>query len=362
MLHASRDGRRGAGALTPSVSASQPGTRRLVTLSRHIMEKERLIPAATGEFSNLLTQICLAAKIIHREVTRAGLVDLIGAAGAGATNATGDVQQKLDMFAHDTIFRALDHTGQLCAVASEESENVMPVPDYHPRGKYVVNFDPLDGSSNIDVGVSIGTTFSILRRVTEEGAGTARDCMQTGRKQVCAGYVMYGSSTILVYSSGHGVHQFILDPSVGEFLLVQDDVRMPPRGRNYSVNEGHAPRWAEGVRRYIDWLKMDDDATGRPYSHRYIGTLVADFHRTLMKGGIFLYPADAKNPCGKLRYLYEASPLAFIAEQAGGAASDGARRILDIEPQALHERTPFVVGSIEDVREAEAFIAGTRVG
>jgi fructose-1,6-bisphosphatase I len=324
------------------------------------MEQERKFPSATGEFSALLTQICLAAKIIHREVTRAGLVDLIGA--VGQQNATGDQQQKLDVFAHDTLFRALDHTGQLCAVASEESEDVLPIPDHHPRGKYCINFDPLDGSSNIDVGVSIGTTFSILRRVTADadGPGTAADCMQPGNRQVCAGYVMYGSSTVLVYSSGQGVHQFIFDPSVGEFLLVQENVRMPERGTIYSVNEGNAHRWDDGVRRYVEWLKEDDKATGRPYRQRYVGTLVADFHRTLFKGGIFLYPGDRTNPRGKLRYLYEAAPIAFLAEQAGGAASDGTRRILDIAPASLHERTPLMVGSIEDVRIAEEFVQGRR--
>lgn len=331
---------------------------RVVTLERHIMEQERRFPAATGEFSNLLTQVCLAAKIIRREVTRAGLVDIIGS--LGAVNATGDVQQKLDVFAHETIIRALDHTGQLYAVASEESETIVPVPDHHPRGKYVVNFDPLDGSSNIDVGVSIGTTFSILPRVTQEGEPSERDCLQPGVRQVAAGYVMYGSSTVLVYTTGQGVHQFIYDASVGEFLLVQENVRVPARGKIYSVNEGNAERWEDGIKRYVAWLKMEDPATNRPYSQRYVGTMVADVHRTLFKGGIFFYPGDRKNPHGKLRYLYEAAPLAFLAEQAGGAASDGVRRIMDIQPTTLHERTPLFIGSVEDVRIAEEFVQGKR--
>ncbi len=331
--------------------------KRVVTFERHIMEQERRFPAATGEFSNLLTQVVLAAKIIRREVTRAGIVDIIGS--AGETNATGDVQQKLDVFAHETIIRALDHTGQLYAVASEESETIVPVPEHHPRGKYVVNFDPLDGSSNIDVGVAIGTTFSILPRITDAEPSEI-DCLQPGRKQVAAGYVMYGSSTVLVYTTGQGVHQFIYDASVGEFLLVHENVRMPPRGKIYSINEGNAGRWDEALTRYIAWVKEDDPPTNRPYTQRYVGTMVADVHRTLFKGGIFIYPGDRKNPRGKLRYLYEAAPLAFLAEQAGGAASDGTRRILDIEPTKLHERTPLFIGSVEDVRIAEEFVQGKR--
>ncbi len=330
---------------------------KLVTLSRHILDMERMHPSATGEFSALLTQIGLAAKLIHRQVQRAGIVDIRGS--FASTNATGDIQQKLDVFAHQTMWEMLDHTGQLCAVASEESEGILPVPDNFPMGKYVVNFDPLDGSSNIDIGLSIGTIFSILPRVMDDGPPTEEDCLQPGRNQVSAGYIMYGSSTVLVYSTGHGVHEFVYDPTLGEFLMTNDNVRMPVKGRIYAVNEGNALGWDEGVRRYIDWCKQDDTLTGRPYSHRYVGTMVADFHRTLIKGGIFLYPGDRRNPQGKLRYLYEAAPMAFLAEQAGGAATDGTTRILDLQPTALHMRTPLFIGSVEDVAMAQRFLQGS---
>jgi fructose-1,6-bisphosphatase I len=243
-------------------------------------------------------------------------------------------------------------------MASEEDEDVIPVPSGQPVGKYVVNFDPLDGSSNINANVNIGTIFSVLPRVTREGTGTLADCLQPGRCQVCAGYVMYGSSTMLVYTTGHGVHGFTFEPSVGEFLLSHPDIRTPVRGHIYSVNEGNYFKWGDGVKRYVDWLKMEDAATGRPYSARYVGSLVADFHRNLLYGGIFLYPGDRKSPSGKLRVLYEGAPLAFIAEQAGGAASDGHRRILDLQPTHLHQRTPLFLGSAQDVKECESFVQG----
>lgn len=334
----------------------EPSSAKLVTLSRHILDMERMHPSATGEFSALLSQIGLAAKLIYREVSRAGIVNIRGA--LSDVNATGDTQQKLDVFAHQTMWEMLDHTGQLCAVASEESEGILPVPPNYPMGKYVVNFDPLDGSSNIDTGVSIGTIFSILPRVMDDGPPTEEDCLQPGANQVCAGYVMYGSSTVLVYSTGHGVHEFVYDPTLGEFLMVNDNVRMPVKGRIYAVNEGNALGWDDGVRRYVDWCKQEDKSTDRPYAHRYVGTMVADFHRTLMKGGIFMYPADHKNPSGKLRYLYEAAPMAFLAEQAGGAATNGYQRILELQPTALHMRTPLFIGSVEDVALAERFVQG----
>jgi fructose-1,6-bisphosphatase I len=259
------------------------------------------------------------------------------------------------------MYKALDHTGHLCIMASEEDPEPRRIPDHYPCGKYVLNYDPLDGSSNIDANISTGTIFSIHRRVTPGMShGDATDCMQAGKLQVAAGYVVYGPSTMFVYTTGMGVHGFTYDPSVGEFLLSHENIRVPPRGKLYSVNEGNTSRWDEGVRRYIEHLKADDPASGRPYSSRYIGSLVSDFHRNLLYGGIFLYPADHKNKQGKLRLLYEAAPLAMVAEQAGGAASDGRRRILDIEPEHLHQRTPLVIGSAEDVREAEAFIQGTR--
>ena len=331
----------------------------VVTISRHIMEQERKFPGATGDFSDLLSDITLAAKMIMREVGKAGLVNILGK--TGETNVQGEEVQKLDVFANDTIFRALDHTGHLCIMASEEDPEPRRIPDHYPCGKYVLNYDPLDGSSNIDANISTGTIFSIHRRVTPgSGHGDATDCMQAGKLQVAAGYIVYGPSTMFVYTTGMGVHGFTYDPSVGEFLLSHEDIRVPARGKLYSVNEGNTARWDEGVRRYIDYLKADDSASGRPYSSRYIGSLVSDFHRNLLYGGIFLYPADRKNRDGKLRLLYEAAPLALIAEQAGGAASDGRRRILDIVPAHLHQRTPLVIGSGEDVREAEAFIQGLR--
>jgi fructose-1,6-bisphosphatase I len=330
---------------------------RAVTLSQYLLQQERLHPEARGEFTSLLHDIELAAKMINREVVRAGLVDVLGY--TGSQNVHGEKVQKLDVFAHETIFRVLGATGQLAVMASEEDEDVIPIPSGQPIGKYVVNFDPLDGSSNINAGVNIGTIFSVLPRVTQEKRGGAlADCMQPGHKQLCAGYVMYGSSTMLVYTTGQGVHGFTYEPSVGEFLLSNPNIKTPERGHIYSVNEGNYCHWDESVKRYIDWLKMDDGATGRPYSLRYVGSLVADFHRNLLYGGIFLYPADRKNPHGKLRVLYEAAPLAFICEQAGGAASDGNRRILEIEPQTLHERTPLILGSLADVSECQEFVQG----
>jgi fructose-1,6-bisphosphatase I len=329
---------------------------RAITLSQFLLQQERAHPGATGEFTDLLHDIELAAKLINREVTRAGLVDILGY--TGSANVHGEKVHKLDRFAHETIYRVLGSTGQLAVMASEEDEDVIPVPDGQPVGRYVVNFDPLDGSSNINANVNIGTIFSVLPRVTSEGSGTLADCLQPGNRQVCAGYVMYGSSTMLVYTTGHGVHGFTYEPSVGEFLLSHDDIRTPERGQVYSVNEGNYFKWDDGVKRYVDWLKIDDEATGRPYSARYIGSLVADFHRNLMYGGIYLYPGDRKNPNGKLRVLYEGAPLAFIAEQAGGAASDGSRRILDLEPTSLHQRTPLFLGSPQDVRECETFVQG----
>jgi len=336
------------------VSANMQG--KVVTVGRYIMEQERLYPQATGEFSDLLSEIMLAAKLIHREVSKAGLLDILGK--TGSTNVQGEEVMKLDEFADRTIYQALDHTGHLCVMASEENEKILAIPDAYPKGKYVLNFDPLDGSSNIDANVSIGTIFSVHRRITPgDGPGTVKDCMQPGHAQVCAGYFVYGSSTMFVYTTGQGVHGFTFDPSVGEFLMSHENIRIPSRGSIYSVNEGNSTRWDENTRRYIEHLK-GDDGDGHPYKSRYIGSLVADFHRTLLYGGIFLYPADSRSPKGKLRLLYEAAPLSFIAEQAGGSATDGDRRILDIEPVQLHQRTPLVMGSTEDVEEYLAFRSG----
>ena len=327
-----------------------------ITLQQFVLDEERKHPEASGEFTDLLVDIALASKLINREVVRAGLVDLLGY--TGGENVHGEKVQKLDRFAHEVLYDVLGSTGQLAVLASEEDEDVIPVPEGQRYGKYVVNFDPLDGSSNINANVNIGTIFSILPRITRKGAGTLEDCLQAGRRQVAAGYVMYGSSTMLVFTTGDGVHGFTFEPSLGEFLLSNRHIRIPERGRIYSVNEGNYVHWHDGVKRYIDWLKMDDGASGRPYSSRYVGSLVADFHRNLLYGGIFLYPADKKSPHGKLRVLYEAAPLAYIAEQAGGMATDGERRIMEIAPGALHQRTPLLIGSSADVKECMEFIHG----
>ena len=329
-------------------------TRKLVTIERHIIEQQKSFPQATGEFSALLYDVAFAAKIISREVRRAGLVDIIGF--TGAENVQGEMVRKLDEFADDVIFRAMDHTGRLCCLASEEREDLIAIPEEFQCGHYVLLYDPLDGSSNIDANVSIGTIFSIHRKISAGERGELQDALQPGAKQVGAGYVLYGSSTVLVYTSGQGVHGFTLDPTVGEFLLSHENIKIPARGKIYSVNEGNSANWSAGMRAYIEHLKQNDKATGRPYASRYIGSLVSDFHRNLLYGGIFMYAADQKNPQGKLRLLYEANPLAFLVEQAGGAASDGQRRILDIVPQALHQRTPLFIGSAEDVREAGRFL------
>ncbi len=326
----------------------------VITIERFIMEQERLHPEATGELSNLLYDICLAAKIISRHVRRAGLTDILGA--AGAVNVSGDLQQKLDLFAHDTLQDAIQHTGRVCIMASEEDEQPMLVPPTSRSGKYVILYDPLDGSTNIDVNVSIGTIFSIHKRVSKtRSQASLADLLQPGRKQVAAGYILYGSSTMLVYTTGSGVHGFTLDPTIGEFLLSHPNIRTPDVGRYYSVNESNWNRWSPAVQKVAGAFKNGDGGV-EPRNARYIGSLVADFHRNLISGGIFLYPADTKNPQGKLRLLYEAAPLALVVEQAGGAATDGRRDILDVAPAALHQRTPLVIGSKGDVAFATTII------
>jgi len=329
----------------------------VITIERHIIEQERKFPEATGALSNILYEIALAAKMIVREVNKAGLVDILGE--TGTINVHGEHVRKLDLYAHEVIFKAVDHGGMLCCIASEEEEDVLQIPPEFPAGKYALLYDPLDGSSNIDVNVSIGTIFSIHRKISDHPRGCLEDCLQPGRRQVAAGYVVYGSSTMLVYTTGNGVHGFTLDPSIGEFLLSHPDIRIPvPPQRILSVNEGHYTLWSDGQRRLVDHMKGLDGTNPEPFSSRYIGSLVADFHRTLLYGGIFMYPRDDRNREGKLRLLYEAAPLAFIAEQAGGRGSDGHRNILDIEPKALHERTPLYLGSREHVELAERFLAG----
>jgi fructose-1,6-bisphosphatase I len=327
----------------------------IVTIERHIIDMERRHPEATGAFSTILYDLAFAAKMIAREVSMAGLVDILG--GTDERNIHGEDVQKLDAWAHDVIYKALDHCGHLACMASEEAEEFLPIPDKFKAGKYVLLYDPLDGSSNIDANVSIGTIFSIHRKITEGERGTERDCLQPGREQVCAGYVVYGSSTMMVYTTGHGVYGFTLDPSIGEFLLSHNDIRFPSPGKRiYSVNEGNYASWSAGQKAFVDRLKGVDGNGHKPFSSRYIGSLVADFHRTLLYGGIFMYPGDRKSPHGKLRLLYEAAPLAFIAEQAGGRASTGRQDIQEVEPTGLHMRVPLYIGSKEWVDMAEEFV------
>ncbi len=329
----------------------------VITIESFIMEQERLhAPEASGDLSNLLYDIALAAKIINSHVRMAGLADILGS--AGQINVQGEVVQKLDEFANDTMKHALLRTGRACLLASEEDEEPIPIPAGYPVGKYTVLFDPLDGSSNIDVNVSIGTIFSIHRRRSPDG-GPAElgDCLQPGRRQVASGYVIYGSSTMMVYTTGQGVHGFTFDPTIGEFLLSHPQISTPPVGKYYSVNESNFPRWAPAVQTVVKRWKGVEGG-GAVKNSRYIGSLVADFHRNLVAGGVFAYPGDARSPQGKLRLLYECAPLAFICEQAGGYASDGGRNILDIVPTALHQRSPLFIGSRDDVRGAEALLAG----
>jgi fructose-1,6-bisphosphatase I len=325
----------------------------VTTIERFIFDQEHRYPEATGELSNLLYDIALASKIIAAAIRRAGLVNILGT--ANARNVQGEEQQKLDVIANETIKNCLNHTGRVCVMGSEEDEEIIPVPPEYPVGKYAILYDPLDGSSNIDVNSAVGTIFSIYRRVSMEGRGTVSDVLQPGCKQVAAGYVMYGSSTMLVYTTGQGVHGFTLDPTIGEFLLSHPRIVTPRVGKYYSVNESNFGRWDKAMQAAVRGLKGETPDLTSPKNSRYIGSLVADFHRNLIAGGIFLYPADSNNPRGKLRLLYEASPMAFIAEQAEGSATDGMNRILDIMPSGLHQRTPLVIGSRLDV----GFVADT---
>jgi len=335
-----------------------PSLRKFMTLERFINEQERLYPNATGNFSGLLHDLSLAAKLVWREVSKAGLVNILGT--TGRVNVSGDVVKKLDEFADETIYKAMDHGGHLCVMASEENEDILHIPDQYPDGKYVLLYDPLDGSSNIDANITIGSIFSVYRRISTSGKGTLADCLQEGYKQVAAGYIIYGSSTIFVYSTGRGVHGFTLDPTVGEFLLSHENIRIPKKGRIYSLNEGNFRNWDESVQRYVRYLTEQDKSTDRPYSLRYIGTMVGDSHRTLLYGGIFSYPADRNNPLGKLRLMYECNPMAFIIEQAGGRSSDGKQSILRVLPTSLHQHTPVFLGSEEDVNLCEEFLQGRR--
>jgi fructose-1,6-bisphosphatase I len=325
------------------------------TLARHIYEEERKYPEATGELSDLLHDLSLAAKVISLEVNKAGLVDILGF--TGDQNVHGENVKKLDIFANDMMIKAMDHGGHLCVMASEEEEDIIHIPPEFYIGKYVLLFDPLDGSSNIDANVSIGTIFSIYRRVSPEGGpGTMEDCLQPGIKQVAAGYIIYGSSTIFVYTAGNGVHGFTLDPSFGEFILSHPDIKTPKKSKIYSINEGNYLYWHPGLKKYIKWLQDEDKTTDRPYSSRYIGSMVSDIHRNLLYGGIYMYPADSRNPNGKLRLMYECNPMAFIVEQAGGRATNGKQRMLEVKPTSLHQRIPIFIGSEEDVLLVEKFM------
>ncbi|MBW2036269.1 MAG: class 1 fructose-bisphosphatase [Deltaproteobacteria bacterium] len=329
-----------------------------MTVTEHILKQQRESPEATGAFTQLISELIVAAKIISREVNKAGIADILGY--AGHRNIQDEEVQKLDDFANHTIVQRMSHIGQLCAMASEENADIIHIPANYPKGKYVLIFDPLDGSSNIDVNVSIGTIFGIYRRITEgEEDGTLTDVLQAGHKQVAAGYFIYGSSTMMVYTTGKGVHGFTLFPGIGEFLLSHEDIRIPERGKIFSVNESYYNYWTDSVRRLVDHFKSPD--TKPAYTARYIGSLVSDFHRNLLKGGIFMYPADTrdpKKPHGKLRLMCEANPLAFVVKEAGGYASTGEKPILEIEPEELHQRVPLFIGSRKDVELAEKYVQG----
>jgi len=328
-----------------------------MTLGQFIIEKQADFPYAKGELSRLLRDIGIAAKIVNREVNKAGLMDILG--NAGSTNIQGESQQKLDVYANEQFISALKSGGECCIVASEENEDIIRLDtDVSKNANYIVAIDPLDGSSNIDVNVPVGTIFSIYRRRSIDGPATIDDVLQNGTAQVAAGYVIYGSSTMLVYTTGKGVNGFTLDPSIGEFCLSHPNMQMPESGLIYSINEGNYVHFPQGVKRYIKYCQVEDKATSRPYSSRYIGSMVADIHRNLIKGGIFIYPVTASAPNGKLRLVYECNPMAFLIEQAGGRATNGTSRILDIDVTELHQRSPIFIGSEQMVRKAESFMAG----
>ncbi len=332
-----------------------------ITVTEHLLMHQKKSPMASGRFTSLLTELILSAKIISREVTKAGLVDVLGF--TGETNVQGEKVRKLDEFANSVLIHRMRRSGVLCAMASEENGDLIQITGDLPKGDYILIFDPLDGSSNIDVNVSIGTIFSIYRRPLKKSGDTPTlaEVLQCCDKQVAAGYFIYGSSTMMVYTTGQGVHGFTLDPSVGEFLLSHPDMRIPRRGRIYSVNESYWNYWNARTKDVITYFKGVHNALGKPYSSRYIGSLVADFHRNLLYGGIFMYPAKRKNGDvlqGKLRLTCEAAPMAFIVEQAGGQATDGVRRIMDYTPEELHQRVPLFIGSHDDVEDVRRIMTG----
>jgi fructose-1,6-bisphosphatase I len=326
------------------------------TLVQHVRQEEKITPGATGEFTSLMNEIMVASKIVSLEVNKAGIgEDIMGL--TGKINVQGEEVQKLDEFADMTFTKIIGQSGTVCAITSEELEYPVIIPPERKPGKYIFMMDPLDGSSNIDVNVGIGTIFSVYRKKSTGEKVTDEDLLQKGDQQVAAGYIMYGSSTMFVYTSGRGVHGFTLDPSLGEFFLSHPDIKIPQQGSTYSINEGNTENWCEEQRNFIAHLKEKDTTTGRPYALRYIGTLVSDFHRTLLKGGIFMYPKDKKNLNGKLRFAFEAAPLGYIVQQAGGRASNGEKNILDLVPTEIHERVPLYIGSENDIKLAEKHLA-----
>jgi fructose-1,6-bisphosphatase I len=328
---------------------------RIKTLTQFIVERQAQYPQAKGALTRLLNDIATAAKIVNREINAAGLVDILGY--QGSNNIQGESQKKLDVYANERFIEALKGGGECCAIASEENEKIISFQnEFSEMGKYVVAIDPLDGSSNIEANVSIGTVFSIYRRISDFGGGRLEDMLQPGVNLVAAGYLIYGSSTMLVYTTGRGVNGFTLDPSVGIFCLSHPDMRFPEKASIYSINEGYYRYFPDGIKRYIKYCQEEDPATSRPFTSRYIGSMVADFHRNLIKGGIFMYPGTTKHPKGKLRLLYECNPVAFIAEQAGGKATDGFRRIMEIQPKTLHQRSPIIVGPKWMVEKAEEYL------
>ncbi len=330
-----------------------------ITVTEHLLIHQKESPMATGRFTRLLSELIFAAKIVSREVNKAGLVDILGL--TGEINVQGEEVKKLDDYANRILIYRMQQAGVLCAMASEENADIIEIPDKYPKGDYILVFDPLDGSSNIDVNVNIGTIFSIHRKTSDRSHATVQDFLRKGSEQVAAGYFLYGPSTMLIYTTGNGVNGFTLDPSVGEFLLSHPDIRIPETGQCYSVNESNYTYWDDRVKKAVEYFKTPENDRGKPYTARYIGSLVADFHRNLFRGGIFMYPADNKDPSkprGKLRLLCEAAPLSFVIEQAGGAATDGQQRILDIEATQLHERVPLFIGSKKDVEKATAIVSG----
>ena len=326
----------------------------ITTFQQHVLQEQKRFPGATAEFSWLVSGLTLATKMIESQVRRAGLTNILGS--HGEVNVQGEVQQKLDVYANEALIHCLSLRESIGIIASEENEEPLVLHHDSPAAKYAIVFDPLDGSSNIDVAVTIGTTFSVFRRPEGERAGDPLEwVLQPGRRQVAAGYVVYGSSTVLVYSAGNGVHTFTLDPLVGSYILTKEHLRIPERGSYYSINEAYCDRWPEVYARYLNRLKSGE--TGRRYSSRFVGSMVADFHRTLLRGGVFIYPPNTDHPEGKLRLLYEANPVAFLAEQAGGSASDGRQKILDVQPRDVHQRTPLVVGGRAEMEEFERCLA-----